>query len=229
MRRRRSKRPARRTSRVCRPGRNGSRTSRTTCCRYWTTPVGARKPDRQFSDLSRRRRLRSSIRKILRRKSGVSPPAKPGCSTARAGSTHEPCRGQIYAYCVAYHMTGDERYLGYARAGLDYLFAQNGRSGRPVLLVDGERRARSRKRQAADQPGHGLRADGTRDVLLPDSRSGRPGRDPQDGEIHLRQLPRRQRTPLDQRALHGPGRNRTCRLRKSSSRSSIRSTATCSS
>jgi mannose/cellobiose epimerase-like protein (N-acyl-D-glucosamine 2-epimerase family) len=29
---------------------------------------------------------------------------------------------QVYAYCVAYHMTGDERYLRYAKLGLDYLF-----------------------------------------------------------------------------------------------------------
>jgi mannose/cellobiose epimerase-like protein (N-acyl-D-glucosamine 2-epimerase family) len=28
---------------------------------------------------------------------------------------------QVYAYCVAYHMTGDEKYLRYARAGIDYL------------------------------------------------------------------------------------------------------------
>src|SRR6267142_3465187 len=31
---------------------------------------------------------------------------------------------QIYAYCVAYHMTGDARYLRYARLGLDYLFTK---------------------------------------------------------------------------------------------------------
>lgn len=31
---------------------------------------------------------------------------------------------QIYAYCVAYHMTGDERYLRYAKLGLDYLFTR---------------------------------------------------------------------------------------------------------
>jgi mannose/cellobiose epimerase-like protein (N-acyl-D-glucosamine 2-epimerase family) len=31
---------------------------------------------------------------------------------------------QIYAYCVAFHMTGDERYLRFAQAGLDYLFTK---------------------------------------------------------------------------------------------------------
>ena len=31
---------------------------------------------------------------------------------------------QIYAYCVAYHMTGNEQYLRYARQGLDYLFTK---------------------------------------------------------------------------------------------------------
>jgi mannose/cellobiose epimerase-like protein (N-acyl-D-glucosamine 2-epimerase family) len=31
---------------------------------------------------------------------------------------------QIYAYCVAYHMTGDEKYLQYARAGMDYMFSR---------------------------------------------------------------------------------------------------------
>jgi mannose/cellobiose epimerase-like protein (N-acyl-D-glucosamine 2-epimerase family) len=31
---------------------------------------------------------------------------------------------QIFAYCVAYHMTGNEQYLRYARLGLDYLFTK---------------------------------------------------------------------------------------------------------
>ena len=31
---------------------------------------------------------------------------------------------QIFAYCVAYHMTGNEKYLRYARLGLDYLFTK---------------------------------------------------------------------------------------------------------
>jgi mannose/cellobiose epimerase-like protein (N-acyl-D-glucosamine 2-epimerase family) len=31
---------------------------------------------------------------------------------------------QIYAFCVAYHMTGQEQYLRYARQGLDYLFTK---------------------------------------------------------------------------------------------------------
>ena len=31
---------------------------------------------------------------------------------------------QIYAYCVAYHMTGDEQYLHYAKAGIDYVFTK---------------------------------------------------------------------------------------------------------
>ena len=31
---------------------------------------------------------------------------------------------QIYAFCVAYHMTGHEQYLRYARQGLDYLFTK---------------------------------------------------------------------------------------------------------
>ena len=28
---------------------------------------------------------------------------------------------QIYAYCVAFHITGDEKYLSYAKAGVDYM------------------------------------------------------------------------------------------------------------
>ena len=31
---------------------------------------------------------------------------------------------QIFAYSVAYHMTGDERYLRYARLGMDYMFTK---------------------------------------------------------------------------------------------------------
>jgi mannose/cellobiose epimerase-like protein (N-acyl-D-glucosamine 2-epimerase family) len=31
---------------------------------------------------------------------------------------------QIFAYCVAYHMTGEEKYLRYARQGVDYLFTK---------------------------------------------------------------------------------------------------------
>ena len=31
---------------------------------------------------------------------------------------------QIYAYTVAYHMTGDEQYLQYAKAGMDYMFTK---------------------------------------------------------------------------------------------------------
>jgi mannose/cellobiose epimerase-like protein (N-acyl-D-glucosamine 2-epimerase family) len=31
---------------------------------------------------------------------------------------------QIFGYCVAYHMTGNEEYLRYARLGLDYLFTK---------------------------------------------------------------------------------------------------------
>jgi mannose/cellobiose epimerase-like protein (N-acyl-D-glucosamine 2-epimerase family) len=31
---------------------------------------------------------------------------------------------QVYAYCVAYHMTGDERYLQYAKMGIDYIYTK---------------------------------------------------------------------------------------------------------
>jgi len=31
---------------------------------------------------------------------------------------------QVYAFCVAYQMTGDEKYLRYAKAGIDYLYAK---------------------------------------------------------------------------------------------------------
>jgi mannose/cellobiose epimerase-like protein (N-acyl-D-glucosamine 2-epimerase family) len=36
---------------------------------------------------------------------------------------------QIFAFCVAYHMTGNEQYLRYARQGIDYLFTK---------MVDGD-------------------------------------------------------------------------------------------
>jgi mannose/cellobiose epimerase-like protein (N-acyl-D-glucosamine 2-epimerase family) len=31
---------------------------------------------------------------------------------------------QVYAFCVAYHMTGDEKFLEYARNGIDYLYTR---------------------------------------------------------------------------------------------------------
>lgn len=34
-----------------------------------------------------------------------------------------PLSRQVYAYCVAFHMTGDTKYLNYARAGITYLRA----------------------------------------------------------------------------------------------------------
>ena len=34
-----------------------------------------------------------------------------------------PLSRQVYAYCVAFHMTGDTKYLNYARAGIAYLLA----------------------------------------------------------------------------------------------------------
>jgi hypothetical protein len=102
---------------------------------------------------------------------------------------------QIYAYCVAYHMTGDEQYLRYAKAGMDYMFTKM--VDKDGVFYTWIRRARSTGPEAAHQPGHGLRFDGAGDVLLRYARSGRAGCDAEDRKIYLRQLQGRQRTPLD--------------------------------
>src|SRR4029077_600508 len=90
---------------------------------YWTTPVALGNPIGNFPT------FRANDGSVVDSKN-PSPEIRDIASSetwllSRTGRQYTRTMSrQIYAYCVAYHMTGDERYLRYARMGLDYLFTK---------------------------------------------------------------------------------------------------------
>jgi mannose/cellobiose epimerase-like protein (N-acyl-D-glucosamine 2-epimerase family) len=90
---------------------------------YWTTPAALGNPVGNFPT------FRANDGSVIDPK---NPP--PEVTRIAAGETWllnrlgrqytRTMSRQIFAYCVAYHMTGNEQYLRYARHGLDYLFTK---------------------------------------------------------------------------------------------------------
>jgi mannose/cellobiose epimerase-like protein (N-acyl-D-glucosamine 2-epimerase family) len=90
---------------------------------YWTTPVALGSPVGNFP--------------TFRANDGsVIDPKSPGPDVTRIATREtwllnrlgrqytRTMSRQIFAYCIAYHMTGNEQYLRWARLGLDYLFTK---------------------------------------------------------------------------------------------------------
>ena len=90
---------------------------------YWTTPTALGNPIGNFPTF--RADDGSAIDPRHPPQEVTSIPATETWLLNRTGRQYTRTMSrQIYAYCVAYHMTGDERYLRYARLGLDYLFTK---------------------------------------------------------------------------------------------------------
>ena len=99
---------------------------------------------------------------------------------------------QVYGYSLAFLLTGEDRYLTYAKAGIDWI---NTKAKDPVyggyygaLDVDGEPVNREAE-QGPVRPG--LRGSGIRHVLQRDARPGRRGRPARGPGPDLRQVLRR--------------------------------------
>ena len=90
---------------------------------YWTTPAALGTPVGNFPT------FRANDGSVI-----VQGVPVPEVSSIAAGETWllnrlgrqytRTVSRQIFAYCVAYHMTGNEQYIGYARQGLDYLLTK---------------------------------------------------------------------------------------------------------
>jgi hypothetical protein len=76
---------------------------------------------------------------------------------------------QTYGYGVAYHLTGDPKYLGYMKTGVDYI-RRNAVSYRPGMftMLDQSTTPRVRGANSATRRSR-IWSSGPRDVLLPDA------------------------------------------------------------
>jgi mannose/cellobiose epimerase-like protein (N-acyl-D-glucosamine 2-epimerase family) len=90
---------------------------------FWTTPVALGNPVGNFPT------FRANDGSVLT--PGAKVPEVTSIATGetwllnRVGRQYTRTMSrQIFAYCVAFHMTGNEQYLRYARQGLDYLFTK---------------------------------------------------------------------------------------------------------
>ena len=126
---------------------------------------------------------------------------------------------QTFFYGVAFHLTGEERYLALAKAGVDQIRAHalDRADAERRLVVEGRRRRASRRRE--DLAGPRLREPRSRLLRLPDARPGGPRRRAPPLRRHLRTV----RRPVARAPpLGGRRRRRRDGPRSSSSPSSTR-------